>query len=51
MKLCRYLNSYSELRLGLIHDDKTVADIGSAEHGRMTALLERQSAAGLNPHG
>jgi 2-dehydro-3-deoxy-D-arabinonate dehydratase len=40
MKLCRYLNSYNELRLGLIHDDKTVADIGSAEHGRLTSLLE-----------
>ncbi|HAV62123.1 MAG TPA: fumarylacetoacetate hydrolase [Verrucomicrobiales bacterium] len=43
MKLCRYLNSYSELRLGLIHDDKTVADIGSAEHGRMTSLLESEN--------
>lgn len=40
MKLCRYLNSYNELRLGLIHDDQTVADIGSAEHGRLTSLLE-----------
>jgi 2-dehydro-3-deoxy-D-arabinonate dehydratase len=40
MKLCRYLNSYNETRLGLIHDDKTVADIGSAEHGRLTSLLE-----------
>ena len=40
MKLCRYLNSYNELRLGLIHDDRTVADIGSAEHGRLTSLLE-----------
>ncbi len=40
MKLCRYLNAYNELRLGLIHDDKTVADIGSAEHGRLTSLLE-----------
>jgi 2-dehydro-3-deoxy-D-arabinonate dehydratase len=40
MKICRYLNSYNELRLGLIHDDKTVADIGSGEHGRLTSLLE-----------
>ncbi len=40
MKLCRYLNAYNELRLGLIHDDKTVADIGSGEHGRLTSLLE-----------
>jgi len=40
MKLCRYLNSYNEVRLGLVYDDKTVADIGSAEHGRLAALLE-----------
>jgi 2-dehydro-3-deoxy-D-arabinonate dehydratase len=40
MKLCRYLNSYNELRLGLIHDDQTVADIGSGEHGRLSSLLE-----------
>lgn len=40
MKICRYLNSYNELRLGLIHDDATVADIGSGEHGRLTSLLE-----------
>lgn len=40
MKLCRYLNSYNELRLGLVHDDETVADIGSAEHGRLASLLE-----------
>jgi len=40
MKLCRYLNAYNEIRLGLIHDDQTVADIGSAEHGRLTSLLE-----------
>lgn len=40
MKICRYLNSYNELRLGLIHDDQTVADIGSGDHGRLTSLLE-----------
>lgn len=40
MKLCRYLNSYNELRLGLVHDDETVADVGSAEHGRLASLLE-----------
>lgn len=40
MKLCRFLNPYNELRLGLIHDDETVADIGSGDHGRLTSLLE-----------
>lgn len=43
MKLCRYLNAYNELRLGLIHDDQTVADIGSAEQGRLTSLLESEN--------
>jgi 2-dehydro-3-deoxy-D-arabinonate dehydratase len=43
MKLCRYLNSYNELRLGLIHDDRTVADIGSGENGRLTSLLESEN--------
>lgn len=45
MKVCRFLNAYSELRLGIVHDDQTVADIGSAEHGRLTSLLESENLA------
>lgn len=39
-KLCRYLNSKSQIRIGLVHEDNTVSDLTSAGVELMTPLLE-----------
>jgi len=41
-KLCRYLNSKSQIRIGLVHADNTVADLTSAGIEVMTPLLESE---------
>ncbi|MGV3756284.1 MAG: fumarylacetoacetate hydrolase family protein [Verrucomicrobiota bacterium] len=41
-KLCRYLNSKSQIRIGLVHTDNTVADLTSAGIEVLTPLLESE---------
>ncbi|HEY1172783.1 MAG TPA: fumarylacetoacetate hydrolase family protein [Verrucomicrobiae bacterium] len=41
-KLCRYLNTKSQIRIGLVHDDNTVSDLTSAGVELMTPLLESE---------
>lgn len=41
-KLCRYLNAKSQIRIGLVHADNTVADLTSAGIEVMTPLLESE---------
>lgn len=41
-KLCRYLNAKSQVRIGLVHADNTVADLTSAGIEVMTPLLESE---------
>jgi 2-dehydro-3-deoxy-D-arabinonate dehydratase len=41
-KLCRYLNAKSQIRIGLVHADNTVADLTSAGIEVMTPFLESE---------
>ncbi len=41
-KLCRYLNSKSQVRIGLVHEDNTVSDLTSAGVEVMTPFLDSE---------